>query len=35
VAFDGRSGRTRLVPLRIRAGCPACGAAVGATQEAT
>jgi len=32
VAFDGRSGRTRLVPLRIRSGCPACSATAGATQ---
>jgi molybdopterin/thiamine biosynthesis adenylyltransferase len=33
VAFDARSGRSRLVPLRIRAGCPACSAAAAATQE--
>src|SRR5512137_632710 len=33
VAYDGRSGRSRLVPLRVRAGCPTCGAAAGATRE--
>jgi molybdopterin/thiamine biosynthesis adenylyltransferase len=33
VAFDARSGRSRLVPLRIRAGCPACSGAAAATQE--
>jgi molybdopterin/thiamine biosynthesis adenylyltransferase len=33
VAFDGRSGRTRLVPVRVRAGCPVCSAAAGATRE--
>ena len=33
VAFDGRSGRTRIVPVRVRAGCPVCSAAAGATQE--
>jgi len=32
VAFDARSGKSRLVPLRIRAGCPACSAAAGATK---
>ncbi len=32
VAFDARSGRSRLVPLRIRAGCPACSAVAGASQ---
>jgi molybdopterin-synthase adenylyltransferase len=34
VAFDARTGRTRLVPVRIRPSCPTCGAAAGATQEA-
>jgi molybdopterin/thiamine biosynthesis adenylyltransferase len=33
VAFDGRTGRTRLVPVRVRAGCPVCSAVAGATQE--
>ncbi len=33
VTFDGRSGRTRLVPLRVRPGCPVCSALAGATQE--
>ena len=33
VAFDARSGRSRLVPLRIRAGCPACSAVAGVSQE--
>jgi molybdopterin/thiamine biosynthesis adenylyltransferase len=32
VAFDARSGRSRLVPLRIRAGCPACSSAAASTQ---
>jgi molybdopterin-synthase adenylyltransferase len=32
VAFDARTGRSRLVPLRIRAGCPACSAVAGASQ---
>ncbi len=32
VAFDARSGRSRLVPLRVRAGCPACSAVAAATQ---
>jgi molybdopterin/thiamine biosynthesis adenylyltransferase len=32
VAFDARSGRSRLVPLRIRAGCPACSAVAGQTK---
>lgn len=35
VAYDGRTGRTRLVPVRVRASCPACSAATGATREAT
>lgn len=34
VAFDARSGRSRLVPLRIRAGCPSCSAVTGASPEA-
>jgi molybdopterin-synthase adenylyltransferase len=33
VAYDARTGRTRLVPLRVRAGCPTCGAVAGATRE--
>jgi molybdopterin/thiamine biosynthesis adenylyltransferase len=33
VAFDGRTGRTRLVPVRVRAGCPVCSSLAGATQE--
>ena len=32
VAFEARSGRSRLVPLRIRAGCPACSAVAASTQ---
>ena len=33
VTFDGRTGRTRLVPLRVRPGCPVCSSLAGATQE--
>ncbi len=32
VAFDARSGRSRLVPLRVRPGCPVCSGAAAATQ---
>jgi molybdopterin/thiamine biosynthesis adenylyltransferase len=32
VAFDARSGRSRLVPLRVRAGCPVCSGVAAATQ---
>ena len=32
VAFEARSGRSRLVPLRMRAGCPVCSGAAAATQ---
>ena len=32
VAFDARSGRSRLVPLRVRADCPACSGVAAATQ---
>src|SRR5512137_277341 len=32
VAFDARSGRSRLVPLRVRPGCPVCSASSGATR---
>jgi molybdopterin/thiamine biosynthesis adenylyltransferase len=35
VAYDARTGKSRLVPLRIRASCPTCGAAAGASREAT
>ncbi len=35
VAYDGRTGRTRLVPVRIRQSCPTCGAAAGAKREAS
>jgi molybdopterin/thiamine biosynthesis adenylyltransferase len=33
VSFDARTGRSRLVPLRVRPGCPVCSAAAGATRE--
>src|SRR5512137_3014981 len=33
VAYEARTGKSRLVPLRVRAGCPTCGAAAGATRE--
>lgn len=33
VAYEARTGKSRLVPLRVRAGCPACSAAIGATRE--
>jgi molybdopterin/thiamine biosynthesis adenylyltransferase len=32
VIFEGRSARTRLVPVRIRPSCPACGGVQGATR---
>jgi molybdopterin/thiamine biosynthesis adenylyltransferase len=32
VIFEGRSARTRLVPVRIRPSCPACGGMQGATR---
>ena len=32
VAFEARSGRSRLVPLRVRAGCPVCSGVAAATQ---
>ena len=34
VIFEGRTARTRLVPVRIRPGCPACGGVQGATRPA-
>jgi len=33
VAYEARTGKSRLVPLRVRAGCPTCSAAAGATRE--
>ncbi len=35
VSHDARTGRSRLVTLRIRPGCPVCSAAAGARREAT
>jgi len=32
VAFDARTGRSRLVPLRVRAGCPVCSGVAASTQ---
>ncbi|MEI7703853.1 MAG: HesA/MoeB/ThiF family protein [Deltaproteobacteria bacterium] len=34
VTFDARTGKSRLVTLRIRPGCPICSGAAGATREA-
>jgi molybdopterin/thiamine biosynthesis adenylyltransferase len=34
VSYDARTGRSRLVPLRIRPSCPVCGGAAGATRGA-
>ncbi len=35
VAYDGRTGKSRLVPLRVRASCPTCGSVAGASREAS
>ncbi len=35
VAHDARTGRSRLVTMRMRPGCPVCSAAAGARREAT
>ncbi len=35
VAYDARTGKSRLVPLRVRASCPTCGSAAGASREAS
>jgi molybdopterin/thiamine biosynthesis adenylyltransferase len=33
VAYDARTGKARLVPLRIRASCPTCSAVAAVTRE--